>query len=222
MDVTFGIDGKDLRIHGASYGPSQWHDVTGTVRCSVKENKLSVPGGVYQIFGDGNKLKEEMTKEEKEKNEKKHAASAPRNAFTVFYSFVDGTTPAAYDVKMFTGLFQSYLLLLCGCSLMILNELFTISNLGGGRTDPNICVESKKCGEKVDAPTPTPHRSATVARTSEKASAVTLNGKNGLLDQCKKEAIDPVEVGLKKLEKDIDSFFNLGKKKKKKKKDKNS
>mmetsp|Transcript_31744 Transcript_31744/g.53570 ORF Transcript_31744/g.53570 Transcript_31744/m.53570 type:complete len:112 (+) Transcript_31744:729-1064(+) len=103
----------------------------------------------------------------------------------MFYSFVDGTTPLAYEVKMFTG---------------------------GGRTDPNICDKPNIFGEKVDAPTPYPKATAAGA-------AVTLNG-GLLLQQCKKDVIDPIEVGMKKLGKDIDSFFNLGKKQKKKNKKK--
>jgi hypothetical protein len=66
--AAFGVPGKELRIHGASYGPSQWHDVTGKVRSGVKNNRLRFLG-----------------------------RKPSSNTFTVFYSYYEDTTDAASD-----------------------------------------------------------------------------------------------------------------------------
>jgi hypothetical protein len=83
--ASFGVPGKELRIHGASYGPSQWHDVTGKVILAVDDNKFSCPNGVRPILIGG---PPGQTREERR---------AP-NTFTVFYSFLEGTVLTAADV----------------------------------------------------------------------------------------------------------------------------
>ena len=92
-DASIGVLGKELRIHGASYGPSQWHDVTGKVRSGVSNNRFSCPNGVHPVLIGG------PAPEQKNKKERK----PPPNTFTVFYSFLQGTIlTAADDVVMVT------------------------------------------------------------------------------------------------------------------------